>query len=103
MTHTTDLYFEAHVTTDPVPDDQTDLLARIARDHSFRVAALYMKKGTGLRSRLDDFMTTRCTNYEAILGRCHGVVAALTNAGIPVRRWKIENTLLDVHLKPETA
>lgn len=58
-----------------------------------------MKKG-GERSRLDDFMTTRSTDYDDIVYRTERLVNALIANGYPVRRWKVENTLLDVRLKP---
>lgn len=97
---TTDLYFEAHVTIDPAKDEEWEAdLRDIAATFGFRVAELLMKKG-GERSRLDDFMTARSGDYDDILDRTHRLVDALVANGYAVRRWKVENTLLDVRLQP---
>lgn len=97
--HTTELYFEAHVTIDPVLDvQQIGALTALVRPYGFRVAELLMKKGLH-KSRLDDFMTTRGPDYDDIVTRTEECVAELTSAGYAVRRYKIENTLLDVRLR----
>lgn len=95
---TTDLYFEAHVTIDPVSTSEEVLLFDTAKNRGFTVAELYMKKNTGLRSRLDDFMTSRSNDYDDIVYRTTLLVAELQAAGFSVRRWKIENTLVDIWL-----
>lgn len=96
MIHTTELYFETHITIDPVEEFQEPELKRLASEFGFRVAELYMKKGE--RSRLDSFMTTRGTNYEDVYLRTLACVEALISRDYVVRRYKIENTLLDVKL-----
>lgn len=98
MTYTTDLYFEAHVTIDPTKDPDDPVLRDLARAQGFRVAELLMKKGAGERSRLDDFMTTRGQEFDDVLARTMMLVSTLKEAGYTVRRYKIENTLLDVRL-----
>lgn len=92
----TNLYFETHITIDPVDEDQEDFLKNLVFSYGFRVAELYMKKGD--RSRLDSFMTTRGTDYEDVRSRTVRCVDTLVNSGYKVRRYKIENTLLDVRL-----
>lgn len=96
MTHITNLYFETHITIDPVDENQELLLKWLVAPYGFRVAELYMKKGG--RSRLDSFMTTRGTNYEDVSSRTLQCVEELINEGYNVRRYKIENTLLDIRL-----
>lgn len=96
MIHTTELYFETHITIDPVEEDREYLLKGLASSFGFRVAELYMKKGG--RSRLDSFMTTRGTDYEDVQQRTIACVETLQKEGYTVRRYKIENTLLDVRL-----
>ena len=98
MTHTTDLYFEAHVTIDPAEDPDDPRLRDLAKAQGFRVAELLMKKGSGERSRLDDFMTTRGQQYDDVLARTMMLVSTLKEAGYTVRRYKVENTLMDVRL-----
>lgn len=94
--HTTDLYFETHITIDPVEETQELELKKLVTAFGFRVAELYLKKGG--RSRLDSFMTTRGTDYDDVYMRTLRCVNALINVGYNVRRYKIENTLLDVRL-----
>lgn len=96
MVHTTELYFETHITIDPVEEIQESELKKLVTAFGFRVAELYMKKGG--RSRLDSFMTTRGTDYDDVYMRTLRCVNALINSGYKVRRYKIENTLLDVRL-----
>lgn len=95
--HTTELYFEAHVTIDPVDEERDGELREIALKHRFRVAELLMKKSLK-KSELDDFMTGRSDSYDNIHDRTMSLVYHLTEAGYNVRRYKIENTLLDVRL-----
>lgn len=90
---TTDYYFEGRVTIDPV-DDETEL-REIAKRWGFRVADLLMKKSLA-KSRLDAFMTARSLSYQDIGTRTNCCVQDLAEAGFVVRRYKIENTLLDV-------
>lgn len=94
--YTTELYFETHITIDPVPEEQEIELKQIVSGFGFRVAELYMKKGK--RSILDSFMTTRGTDYEDVLLRTEACVDSLIDNGYHVRRYKIENTLLDVKI-----
>lgn len=101
----TKLYFEAHVTIEPVYDDRLDRVTEIARTYGFRVADLLMKKratDTPTRSTCDTFTTGRSTSYKALHARTIALVAALTTSGYDVWRYKIENTLIDVRLKPPT-
>lgn len=96
--HTTDLYFEAHVTIDPVETSQDMwVLNGAARYFGFRVAELLYKKTRDV-ARVDDFMTGRDKNYDHMYERTTELVTALKDLGFVVRRYKIENTLLDVRL-----
>lgn len=96
MVYTTELYFETHITIDPVEDHREAELKKLVTVFGFRLAELFMKKGG--RSRLDSFMTTRGSNYDDVYMRTLRCVNALINAEYKVRRYKIENTLLDVRL-----
>lgn len=94
MTPTTELYFETHITIDPVSEDQEVELKVQVSSFGFRVAELYMKKDE--RSTLDSFMTTRGISYEDIHLRTMACIEFLIDKGYNVRRYKIENTLVDV-------
>lgn len=93
---TTDLYFEAHVTIDPVEGDRLDRFKEIAEANTFRVANLLMQKGDELTpSNIDAFCTARSTEFKIIEGNLNELVYQLLNEGFKIRRWKIENTLID--------
>ena len=94
MTHTTDLYFEAHVTIDPVlEEDRLSALKRYAEQNDFRVAELLMRKGG--QHEDDSFLTARDTNYGDLQLKVIQLVRRLRLEGFVVRRYKIENTLID--------
>lgn len=93
MTHTTDLYFEAHVTIDPVYN-RMEVVKSLADSHDFRVAELF--KANDQRSDKDCFMSARGIDYDRILSNTEALVDDLMKHGYNVRRYKIENTLLDV-------
>jgi hypothetical protein len=87
-------YYEAHVTTDPVPD--VEGFKRIVNGCGFVPAKLLMQKGKTVEpSDLDMFCTARSSNLGAIIDMTHDVVLALQSNGFKVRRYKIESTLID--------
>jgi hypothetical protein len=90
---TTMLYFESHITIDPVSDKQEQTLQNIAKFYDFRVAKFLMKKEDGLVP--DDFLTARDDLYHRIHDRMHRCIRDLERYGIAVKRYKIENTLVD--------
>lgn len=92
--HTTDLYFEAHITIEPVTPTQKITIGVIGRRHGFRMATFLLKKGS--QAVPDDFFTGRGTDYDALLEKTLYLVDYLQEMGIKVKRYKIENTLLDV-------
>lgn len=102
----TDLYFEAHVTVEPVSDHRFKEFEALCKPHQFRVAELFMRKrkdGNLLRSPYDSFCTGRSGNYSDLYTRMQQVVKACQEAGIKVWRYKIENTLLDVRISNESG
>jgi hypothetical protein len=102
MTHTTELYFEAHVTIEPVFEERLEQFKAICKRHGFRAAELLMKKrkeDTVERSKYDTFCTGRGKHYDDLLQRTLAVVSDAAEAGLSVWRYKIENTLIDVRTK----
>lgn len=100
MEPTTELYFEAHITIEPVFGGELEFLAEIVSRNGFRVADLLMKKRKGdtpERSQYDTFCTARSKTYSDIYARSRACVAELRFYGYGVWRMKIENTLLDEH------
>jgi hypothetical protein len=95
---TTELYFEVHITLDPVFDQQRNLAAAIGLRWGFRLAELIMRKETGAPEQPhqdDTFMTARGTDWNETRRRTIATVLDLQRAGFKVRRYKVENTLVD--------
>jgi hypothetical protein len=93
------LYYEAHVTIDPVVDPRLAFFRGLCSKHGFRVAELLMRKGGGLVPAVDDsFCTGRGTDLEPLVARTAALVADAQRNGYRVRRYKIESALIDVLL-----
>lgn len=96
---TTDLYFEAHVTIEPVLEGlAAGHLKFLVEKWKFKVADLLMQKrneDTPERSKFDTFCSSRDKNYGRILSRTIGLIEDLKENGFKVWRYKIENTVVD--------
>lgn len=92
------LYFEAHITIDPVFDDKLIQFSEASAGSGFRVAKLLMQKGEP--SKLDSFCTGKGKDGEELLERTMTLVKRLSKSGFNVRRYKIEAVVLDVRSKP---
>lgn len=91
-----ELYFEAHVTIDPVFGFDRDKAEDIARQHKFKLAKLVMLKGDiSEESKRDTFMTSHDKWFLPIKERTIACVRDLKATGFVVRRYKIEDTILD--------
>ena len=98
--HTTELYFECHITIDPVFSQARMRAESLAKKYDFKLAKLLMDKGVHDAidlelSKLDTFMTGHDVNYENLKERMIMLISQLNHWGYKVRRYKIENTLLD--------
>jgi hypothetical protein len=92
------LYFESHITIDPVFDQERETVSKMAQAAGFRLAKLIMRKSTRdaeQPSQDDTFMTSHSRSYADIESRTVALVQGLQNEGYTVRRYKIENTILD--------
>lgn len=92
------LYYECHITIDPVFDEARDNAEKIANKHGFKLAKLLMQKrkeDTPEQSKHDTFMTSHSKHYADIERRMRLCFQQLTEAGFVVRRAKIEDTLFD--------
>lgn len=93
------LYFECHITIEPVFGMDLIVVQSMVHPFGFRVADLLMQKRSedeAERSKFDTFCTTRSKSYRDIHCRMLACVAMLEDGGFQVWRYKIENTLLDV-------
>lgn len=89
----TPLYYEAHVTVEPLDGDALDRFRATCAEYDFRVADLFMRSGK--RSDVDSFCTGRHVDYGVLALRMFDLVSSLKRAGVKVWRWKIESALLD--------
>jgi len=93
------LYYESHVTIDPVDGVRLDEFKLICQLHTFKVADLYMRKGKDLSpSTVDCFCTARAKTEEVITDKTIKLVEALLHNKFVVRRYKTEQTLVDSKL-----
>ena len=107
----TQLYFESHVTIEPVFDDEcfkcfghNDCISKLQRvqevckSHGFKLAELLMQKrreSSQDRSKDDTFCTGRSKSYEDIHNRMVGLIVDLKSDGFKVWRYKIEDIIMD--------
>ena len=93
-----DLYYEVHVTIEPVFGKDLDIVENIATCHGFKVADLLMlrnREATEERSNKDTFMTTRGKSFDDCVKRTCNLIGELQDNGVKVWRYKLEDTLFD--------
>ena len=91
------LYYEVHVTIDPIAEQRVKVLRSVADAFGYRLAKLIMRKegGRDVPHTDDMFLTTRGIEYEEVEENLTNFVRALQTANFKVRRYKIEDTLVD--------
>ncbi len=93
---TSAMYYESHVTVDPLTDFQRVRVKCLADVYNFRLAKLLLRKPTGDEEWRDDaFLTAHSQSLRDIKFRTRQLCAHLMLIDIPVRRYKIEDTVLD--------
>lgn len=90
------LYYECHITTDPEFTKLSKIL-EIARIYHFKMADLLMVKNDGSEEQhvKDMFFTTRTNTYKQAEDRVKEFCRIMRVMKVGVRRYKIEDTLLD--------
>jgi hypothetical protein len=92
------LYYEAHITIEPVFDERLKAFQECAPLYGFRVADLLMQKrssDTAERSQYDTFATGRHQHLVALKIKMLALINWLNDNGYKVWRYKIEDTLID--------
>lgn len=92
------LYYEAHITIEPVFDEWRVIANSVAVNRGFKLADLLMKKrkeDTEERSSKDTFMTGHSKSFKDLEQRTKECIIDLQKAGFKVWRYKIEDTILD--------
>ena len=98
------LYYEAHITIEPVFGERLAEAKLICEDGAFRIAELLMRKrqeDSAERSKYDTFATSSGGNLLDIGIRLRKTVLRLQENGFKVWRYKIEDTLMDSKIKDE--
>lgn len=92
------LYYESHVTIEPLFDDDLISLKKMCEHRKFRVATLLMQKrkeDTEERSKYDSFCTGHGQDFESLKERMLSLVMEIQAYGFKVWRYKIEIIALD--------
>jgi hypothetical protein len=92
------LYYECHVTVEPVFGERLEEFSRICEKENFHVAKLLMQKraeDTPERSAKDSFCTGHSQDYSDIYIRMINLCHRLQDADFQVWRYKIEDCVLD--------
>lgn len=92
MRDKSDLYYECHVTIEPVEGDMAHILRELSIQHNFRVSTFVMHKDG---STPDAFTSARDASYACMLTRMVAFISALREGGYKIKRYKIEDTILD--------
>jgi hypothetical protein len=95
---TAKIYFETHVTIEPIFDERLKEASAIAGKHGFKIATLLMKKrveDTETRSKYDTFMTSHSMSLQTSKDRIHSLIKELKLNDFKVWRYKIEDIVLD--------
>lgn len=92
------LYFEAHVTIEPVYDERLARFTELCRERKFHVATLVMQKrkeDTPDRSKFDSFCTGHGNDGEELKARMFSLLDELKKESYQIWRYKIEVVPLD--------
>jgi hypothetical protein len=96
------LYYESHVTIEPVFGSRLERFKFVAARWGFHVATLLLQKNrkdTEERSNKDAFCTGRSEDRKQLTKRMDSLVLDLQACGFQVWRYKIEAALIDVKLE----
>jgi hypothetical protein len=96
------LYYECHITVEPVFDDRLELMKELCKSYKFRVADLLMQKrkaDSPARSMYDTFCTGRDKNFRVLESRMELLIRDLQLWNFKVWRYKIEDAIIDSKYK----
>lgn len=92
------LYFESHITIEPVFDERLEDFKKHCAVYKYKVADLLMKKkadGPEEKSTNDSFCTARDKDFDQMKSRMLSLLALLKQEGYRILRFKIEDVVLD--------
>lgn len=91
-------YYEIHITLDPVFEDKLETLKELCLPFGYKVASLLMKKreqDSPNMSMYDTFTTGHKMKYKDAENSVKSIVPLLLSYGYNVRRYKIEDVVID--------
>lgn len=94
------IYFECHVTIEPVEGERLNKFTELCEKWDFKVAKLLMQK-TLDPSKLDSFCTCKRRNFTEVHNRMNWLLADLEAHVFNVYRYKIEAIIIDHRAKRE--
>ena len=99
MRDKSDLYYECHITIDPIFGSRRQELEKLVGMFDFKLAKLVMFKGPEKQdwkdSQKDTFFTAHDHYYSRLQQRMVDCIRIIQEAGYVVRRYKIEDTIID--------
>lgn len=87
------LYFEGHITLEPVSGKELILLGVISTKYGMRISTFLLVKPDS--STPDAFISLRNESYTSMVSILHEACKELESYGFKIKRVKIEDTLLD--------
>lgn len=91
---TAKIYYESHITIDPILDKESRVrIEEIAGAHGFKLAKFTMQKGDELPK--DTFLTGHEKYLDPLIDKMSNAIAHLKSSGFRVKRYKIEDIVLD--------
>ena len=95
------IYYESHITIEPVFGKNLEQLKEIVEKHNFKVANLLIQKDreiTPERSDKDTFCTAKSKNITELESNMNDLLLELTLNSFHVWRFKIEAIIVDEKL-----
>ncbi len=92
--HPTPIYYECHITVEPVEGNRLQIFTEVCDKFGFKVATLLMQKSLD-RSKLDSFTTGKDKDYYRLKDRMYDLITELRTSNFNIFRYKIEGILLD--------
>lgn len=95
---TSSLYFESHITVEPVFEERLEQFVMLCKQQNFQVAKLLMQKRASdnpERSKNDSFCTGYSQSIDDLQERMVKLLSSLKENNFQIWRFKIENIVLD--------
>lgn len=91
---TAKIYYESHITIDPILDSEAQKrIEEIASPNGFKLAKFTMQKSEGTAK--DTFLTGHEKYLDPLIDKMSKTISLLKSSGFKVKRYKIEDIVLD--------